>query len=275
MISPIRQNSMAPLHFAGNNLSKVWSGIVDHIVGHPGTESSPLIVTLHGFGRNESIAEYQTVRQELDGLYASKGKISVEEVAFTIFPQRYWQIAGNDRHALYDLYRKNFPRIQARNKKANGRGLYFQRMAMYGSGPYEGNQLELIISEFNSGPGVRRSKFQASIFDPSRDHVPQPRLGFPCLQSVSFVPTKDKLVVNALYPTQQMFDKAYGNYLGLVNLGRFMASEMGLSLALVHIFIGIAKLDTINKTDSGLKTVLDLAHSCDQPSTDEQEVAAE
>ena len=30
--------------------------------------------------------------------------------------------------------------------------------------------------------------------------------------------------------TQYMFERAYGNYLGLCNLGRFMAHEMGLKL---------------------------------------------
>ncbi len=72
---------------------------------------------------------------------------------------------------------------------------------------------------------------QATTFDPGRDHVADARLIFPCLQQVSFVPTKEGLVVNAFYATQQIFDKAYGNYLGLAQLGAFMAHEMGMPLA--------------------------------------------
>ena len=108
-----------------------------------------------------------------------------------------------------------------------GRGLYFERMVMYGRGPCDGNQLEWILSQFGSRKGVRRSMLQAATFDPGRDHVASAQLGFPCLDHVSFVPTRAGLVVNATYATQQVFDKAYGNYLGLTRLGAFMAKEMG------------------------------------------------
>ena len=39
---------------------------------------------------------------------------------------------------------------------------------------------------------------------------------------------KDGLSVVAFYATQTLEEKAYGNYLGLLRLGRFMAQEMGL-----------------------------------------------
>ena len=60
---------------------------------------------------------------------------------------------------------------------------------MYGRGPCDGNQLEWILSQYNSRAGVRRSMFQAATFDPARDHVASAQLGFPCLQQVSFEPT--------------------------------------------------------------------------------------
>ena len=84
---------------------------------------------------------------------------------------------------------------------------------------------------------------QAATFDPGRDHVASAQLGFPCLQHVSFVPTAAGLVVNAFYATQQIFDKAYGNYLGLAQLGAFMAHEMGMPLARLNVMVGIAKLE--------------------------------
>ena len=100
---------------------------------------------------------------------------------------------------------------------------------MYGGWPLmAGNQLEWILSQYARRKGVRRSLLQATTFDPQRDHTASARLGFPCLQHVSFEPTKVGLVVNAFYATQQIFDKAYGNYLGLAQLGGFMAHEMNL-----------------------------------------------
>lgn len=87
--------------------------------------------------------------------------------------------------------------------------------------------------------------FQASIFDPGRDHVRNAQLSFPCLQHVSFVPQGETLTLNAFYATQQLLNKAYGNYLGLCRLGNFMADEMGLTFSRMNCFVGVAKLENI------------------------------
>lgn len=140
-----------------------------------------------------------------------------------------------------------FPFYRAQNPKANGKGLYFERLMMYGRGPCDGNQLEGILTQHESRPGVRRSMWQATTFDPARDHNATAQLGFPCLQHVSLVPTKAGLVANAFYATEQLFDKAYGNYLGLAQLAAFMAHEMGVPLARLNVTIGVAKLERISQ----------------------------
>ena len=68
---------------------------------------------------------------------------------------------------------------------------------------------------------------------------------------------KAGLVVNAFYATQQLFDKAYGNYLGLARLGAFMAHEMRLPLVRLNVFAGVAKLERIAKTDAGLTAIVE------------------
>jgi thymidylate synthase len=103
---------------------------------------------------------------------------------------------------------------------------------------------------------------QASTFDPQRDHVSSAQLGFPCLQHVSFVPDRGGLTMNAFYATQQIFDKAYGNYLGLAQLGAFMATQMGLQLCRLNVFIGVAKLERISKRHPQLHAVLSAARTC-------------
>jgi thymidylate synthase len=122
------------------------------------------------------------------------------------------------------------------------------------------NQLEHIISQYKLRPNCRASMFQASIFDPRRDHTSSAQLGFPCLQHVSFVPDNNErsLSINAFYATQQLFNKAYGNYLGLCRLGNFMAHEMGLDFNQMNCFVGIAKVDNIGKTDSSLSTLIQI-----------------
>ena len=256
-----------PLVIDDTNLSRAWARLLLQVLDGSGTEVAPLILSVSGFARSGQATEDPAVRRALDKLLMRKGRFVVENVAFTIFPQRLWEMSRGDRTRLFALYRKTFPRWQAMNRKANGRGLYFERLIMYGRGPCDGNQLEWILSQYLSRKGVRRSMLQATTFDPDRDHVASAQLGFPCLQQVSFEPTAAGLVTNAFYATQQIFDKAYGNYLGLARLGAFMAREMGLPLARMNVMVGVAKLERINKTDASLRPLIAAARALVSPAT--------
>jgi hypothetical protein len=238
-----------PVVINDSNLSRAWSRLLLNILEGAGTEVSPLVLSVTGFDEKGVASEDPAVRHALDHLLKRKNRPTVEDVAFAIFPQRVWEMSRRDRARLFALYRATFKRWQAMNKKANGRGLYFERMVMYGRGPCAGNQLEWILSQFHARMGVRRSMLQATTFDPGRDHVASAQLGFPCLQQVSFEPTAAGLVVNAFYATQQIFDKAYGNYLGLAQLGAFMGHEMDMCLARLNVMVGVAKLERITKSD--------------------------
>jgi thymidylate synthase len=256
-------SSSSPLVIEEANLSHAWSRAFLHIIDNPGKEVSPLLITLTGF-TNGMPNEAPAIREALDNCLKINNEQSVHTVANTIFPTSYWQRSNHDRNKLFDTYIKNFPRIQDLAPTKNHRGLYFERLIAFGSGPNNGNQLEYIISQYiisqyKSPPGVRRSMFQASIFDPKRDHVIDPRPPFPCLQHVSFIPQKKSLILNAFYATQQVFNKAYGNYLGLCRLGDFMAHEMGLSFERMNCFVGVAKMDNIPKKSPTLEPLKKVA----------------
>jgi hypothetical protein len=62
--------------------------------------------------------------------------------------------------------------------------------------------------------------------------------------------------VNAFYATQQLVHKGYGNYLGLTRLGSFMASQMTRRLERLNVFVGIAKMDKIGKTETDFTKLL-------------------
>ena len=248
--------AMEPFVINDTNLSRAWSRLLLRVLNAAGTEISPLVLSLTGFDETRSAPEDPAVRHALDHLLSRKGRHNVENVAFTIFPQRLWEMSHGNRARFFELYIATFPRWQAVNKMANGRGLYFERLVKYGRGPCDGNQLEWVLSRYGSRAGVRRSMLQAATFDPGRDHVASAQLGFPCLQQISFEPTTAGLVVNAFYATQQVFDKAYGNYLGLAQLGAFMAHEMHMPLARVNVMVGVAKLERITKSDHDLAPVV-------------------
>ena len=249
-----------PLLIETQDLASTWGQAVLHVINHPGTAISPLIISVTGFADGNT-PEDSGVRRALDAALRAVGMQSVHTVANTIFPQSLWQICGGDRSLLYDKYLANVPRYRALAPSKNSRGLYFERLIHFSPSGCAGcppvNQLEFVIASFTKQKAVRASMLQAAIFDPTHDHTRAAQLGFPCLQHVSFVPVQNgTLTVNAFYATQQLFDKAYGNYLGLCRLGHFMAGEMGLRLGRLNCFVGVAKLERVTKHAAVLAPII-------------------
>src|SRR5262249_43220952 len=58
------------------------------------------------------------------------------------------------------------------------------------------------------------------------------------------------LSLTALYATQFVFDRGYGNYLGLCRLGSFMAGEMGLTFRQLTCVVSCAEIGTPSKGDA-------------------------
>jgi hypothetical protein len=251
-------NDMAePLLISADNLSLGWAQVLETLVTRSGGEISPLTLSIVGFDNAGVAQENPAIRTALDALLVAEGKREVENVAFTIFPERYWALAGKDRKAFFQLYKDAFARIQDFNPQNNRRGSYFQRLvdlAGDGKGP---DQLEWILTQYAKRPGGRRSMWQATTYDPARDQSTTAQLEFPCLQQVSFTFTgQNGLVLNAFYATQQIVHKGYGNYLGLCQLGAFMAHEMGRKFARLNVFVGVAKMDKIRKSNPNFQALL-------------------
>jgi thymidylate synthase len=220
------------------NLSNAWYRVMNHILKNPGHEVTPLLLTLTDF------EELNKIRELLDKSLKSERKASIQTVAETIFPDSLYQYLGKDRNALYQEYKNNLPRLHAIDKK-NRRGTYFERLIAFDG---KINQLEIIISSFKKDKGVRRSKLQASIFDARKDHTNGPYQGFPCLQHVTFYATHNGgLILNSFYATQYLYERAYGNWFGLINLGKFMASELDLKFERFNCYIGVEQLDHLTK----------------------------
>lgn len=83
------------------------------------------------------------------------------------------------------------------------------------------------------------------------------------MQHLTFVPDFgcNTLQLNAFYATQQLFVKAYGNFLGLSRLGAFVAGEAGMQLAKVSCFIGVEKMDKRPKANSELTALITAAEA--------------
>jgi len=88
-------------------------------------------------------------------------------------------------------------------------------------------------------------QLQAATFDPLRDLTTSGQPSFPCMQHIAFNTDikNHSLELTAFYATQQLYVKAYGNWLGLCRLGAFIAGESGLKLTRFTCFANVQKMD--------------------------------
>ena len=234
-------SSVARASIVAENLSEAWLKAFELLM-RPGVDSiEPLVVTVTGFDPSGRPIVTRAVSDLIDAeLHADHeaqarkkgvgkhGPLTVRTVASTLFPDSLWNPAA-DRRGLYAKYNKMLPRLT--RDRRNSRGTYFGRLIAYGRGPEGGNQLEHMIRTFAAG--IRRtSAYQATVTDPATDMTATPLLGFPCLQQIAVHPSErtGTLAITGFYGTQYMFERGYGNFVGLCGLGRFLAHEMGLRL---------------------------------------------
>jgi hypothetical protein len=257
------------------NLSAAWSRAFLTMSRRPSRELSPFLVSIAADANGQPV-EDEDLRQALDACLEVDGQQSVNTVANTIFPQGMWRRAKGDRAKLYKVYLENLPDFVSMSPRLNAQGLYFARLIGYGTNhkdgkPLEhlkgrlgedGNQLEFIIKACVRG--AMRMALQASVYDPVRDQT-EARQHFPCLQHVAFVPDFDRktLSLNAFYAMQLLYVKAYGNWLGLMRLGSFVASQTGLRFEKLNCMAGIQKMTNDSRPGGGdlLDRLTDLARA--------------
>jgi hypothetical protein len=225
-----------------DNLSIAWATAMMRLLDKGVEELTPLTVTIRP--DDDTPLEIPDIRNALDEELKKRKLFSCATTASTIFPQSLWR-PGIDRTILYKRYKAILPLM--RKHKANHHGMYFERMISYGK--EEKNQLEHVISTYRDSGNHRRSALQLCILDPSQDHSNSRQRGFPCLQQVGFAHGEGGLIVSGYYPTQNIFDRAYGNYLGLYRLGQFVAHELDLKLVRVTCFSSVGKIGRANKSE--------------------------
>lgn len=221
------------------NLSVAWGRALRLVSARGCTEVTPLVVAVTGFDESGTFEEEPAIRAGLEAVLAREGMQGIDTVANTIFPASLWN-PETGRQALFDRYRRIASRLRSFAK--NRLGMYFERMIAGGPEGRE-NQLGFALDTYLARRGVRRSVLQVGVFNPNLDHSVAAQRGFPCLQHVTFAPTDTGLHVNAFYATQYLVERAYGNYVGLCRLGRFVAHELGLPLIRMTSFTGIAECE--------------------------------
>lgn len=233
---------MSKLYVAKSaNLSLAWTEVFFKLMDQGSSELAPAVITISEFDERSLPVQIPEIQRALDAVNDQLCRT----VASTIFPQSLWRPdEQNDAQHLYERYERVWPVVK--KCRPNAKGVYFRRLtaflpekSMEGQAPI--NQLAHVIDTYRRG-NHRHSALQASIFDPTRDHTHSRQRGFPCLQQVAFSASAETLEVTGFYALQHHVPKAYGNYLGLCWLGRYMAKQMGLRLSQVTCVASSLKL---------------------------------
>ncbi len=174
----------------------------------------------------DSIAMDQGFHSKMESFAEAQAILGPKHVAYTIFPHRLYE--GRDAAGLFMAYNKRrgfFDRIKT------GWGTYFRRMTNYEGAHGTVNQLGNIISAIRDRENLSRAAYTVVIQHPGGETV-RP-LGGPCLNylAVQAEPAQagQPIVLGllAVYRNHDFLERAYGNYWGLCNLIRFLATEVG------------------------------------------------
>lgn len=233
----------------GGSYTECWLKLLTTMANDGEWSLSPVIAN---YATNLAYPPYkEELEHEINEYLKGESQSPIETTASTIFPI---SLMGG-QESIFDRFDKVWKYIKKDSR--NYKGHYFRRLMAFNEKHGEPiNQLKHIIETYNGIEGVRkpihrRSALIALTFDPSEDHSPQPLRGFPCLQQVCLIPKKNgKMTLNAIYAMQHLVDRGYGNYLGLKNLGDFMAGEMGLELDEVNCIASILELGKIRKSEA-------------------------
>lgn len=257
-------NHSAPLVIESSCISHAWGEVFLHTFDCARRHLRPIMLSVVPLS-DQPPAEDVVIRRAVDDALAATEKNSVRVSGLMIFPYDMWNRRGRPSCRQFsDFCVDQFvPRLKSLDKR-NRYGTYFERMMRF-TGDRNGhihavNQLEFVIGLLKRPRRSRHSALQITCFDPAKDHTGQAVRGFPCLQQVSLAQDDDgRLAVNAYYPAQYVFDRAYGNYLGLCHLGQFLAHETNLQFAQLNCYIGQPILGDVRKHD--VRSLADLVRT--------------
>lgn len=225
------------------NLSLVWLTALEHLLVCGGKDTNVIVEVEHV--DEEELRIHQLLDDFLRerSIHTGEDFLPVVTVANTLFPQALYEPrrGKNARPFLYQTYEQNFEVIK--RLPANNHGTYFQRMIDWPTKDKKHkkaenvNQLENIIRRLRAGLSRQNplsSAYEIGISDVETEDIRiyQPGndgrlMGFPCLSHISLTLFKNRLHLTALYRNQYFMHKAYGNYVGLSRLLRFLCQEIG------------------------------------------------
>ena len=187
------------------------------------------------------------------GWLAMCNYVLANHVAYTIFPQGLAKRrTASDLFTAYNRTRGFFDR------KKTSWGTYFRRMTHYEGRGGPVNQLARIIEAINSRKACHRAAYTVAIQQPGGENV-RPR-GAPCLNylAVQMEPDHPRTIsLLAVYRNHDVVERAYGNFVGLGWLLRFLCSETNSSVGQLTCLSAHAYIDRSVRALRALLQTLD------------------
>jgi hypothetical protein len=196
-------------------------------------------------------------RAELDRIRIARGLWSLETVANTLFPATLAARCAGPSD-LAERYRRMYSTLK--RYPGNHRGTYFGRLVSYpAASGQEIDQLSTVINRLRTQASGNKTAaaYEIDIVETSDESDENSRellvhaagkdnsyRGFPCLSHISFqLDREGRVHAAALYRSHYMFERAYGNYLGLGWLLSYIAREAELACGTLTVVAGHARLD--------------------------------
>jgi thymidylate synthase len=232
-------------YVVGTDLSIAWLDAVRCVNAMPCRKAVHLLVRVL-----DPTVETQVVRDAADALIDGRNARSgatqmpqIDTTRNTIFPAA-WAELNPEPEDLAEYYRSLYTRESLRGFRANARGTYFGRIVAYpradGSAADQLTDTVRKLRNELAVQGPKSSRYEINIFSEARDTNP---MGFPCLAHLSLHLHDHRLHLQAVYRNEKLVARGYGNYLGLAELLRYIASAVDIEVGELLVTAGHAELD--------------------------------
>jgi hypothetical protein len=262
---------MMAVFVSEKNVSTAWVAALDTLLAGGG-DAVNLTVAIE-----DPTAEHAGVRQALDRFIGERRRTKrnsvelVSTVANTLFPSAWYieRLGVDAEEHLYELERTARPVSRRRNKF----GTYFERMVAWPGPKGEFNQLDQVVRRLRSardqgyergnayeiGVAMPADEIAVPVLVPGKDRLVR---GFPCLSHMSFSLHRGVVHLSAMYRSHDFISRAYGNYVGLGRVLRFVAQQSGFPVGELTCVSTAATAEVSRGASFGHKRVKGLLEDC-------------
>lgn len=253
-----------------SDLSTGWVEAVRVLLAQPSLKAVHLLIRILD-PTQEDPAVREAVQALIDEINSSRPESKhlpdIDTTRNTIFPAG-WAARNPEPANLAAYYRARYTKDGLRGFRENLRGTYFGRIVAYPRGDDEepGDQLTDTVRKLRAEleaaerghTGPKSSRYEINIYNERCDRNP---MSFPCLAHLSVHLHERQLHMQAIYRNEVFVGRGYGNFLGVAELQRYMASAANLDVGELLMTIGHAELDAGKRQTRQLLKRLDSLNS--------------